>query len=160
MSGVQMMLVLGAMILLSMVVLTINRAKLFSEQQISQSEYTIAATSVGQGLLNEISSKSFDAATVSKPDAEVSTFTAPGSLGRNSSEIYPNFNDVDDYHRFSRTYSTPRAGDFNVTASVHYINTSQPNTPVNYRTRTKRVTVVVSSPFMEQPVTLFHYFSH
>ena len=84
MSGIQMMLVLASLTLLSILVLSMNRAKLFSDEQLSQSEYIMAATAVGQTLINEISSKSYDAATVSDPHAEISKFTSPGGLGHGS----------------------------------------------------------------------------
>jgi hypothetical protein len=160
MNGVQMMLVLGALTLLSILVLTLNRAKLFSDQQMSNAEYVMAATAVGQTLINEISTKSYDAATAGDEDAEVSSFTAPGGLGAGWWESYPNFNDVDDYNRFSTTVSTPRAGDFGLSCRVQYVNPANPDVPVNTRTRTKRVTVVITSPLMEHPVTLFYFKSH
>jgi hypothetical protein len=160
MGGVQMMLVLGAMTLLSILVLTMNRAKLFSDEQMSQAEYVMAATAVGQTLINDISTKAFDAATAADDYAEVSSFTSPGGLGHGSWESYPNFNDVDDYNRLSTVVSTPRAGDFRVGCRVTYVNPAQPNTPVNYRTRTKRIVVTMQSMFLENPVTLISYKSH
>jgi Flp pilus assembly protein TadG len=160
MGGVQMMLVLGAMVLLSLLVLNINRTQMFSEQQMSQSEYTMAATAVGQSLVNEAAGKAFDAATATDEKAAVSTFTAPRSLGRGSWETYPDFNDFDDYHRFTTTRSTPRAGTFRLAGSVDYVNPATPNTASNVRTRMKRIRVTVTSDFMDQPVILVHYKSH
>ncbi|MFA6235627.1 MAG: hypothetical protein WC824_15770, partial [Bacteroidota bacterium] len=89
MGGVQMLLVLGAMMLLSLLILNTNRAKFFSEQQMAQSEYTIAANAIGQSLISEINSKAFDAATIADEFADVPAFTAPASLGHNPSEVYP-----------------------------------------------------------------------
>lgn len=160
MNGVQMMLVLGALTLLSVLVLTLNRAKLFSDRQMSNAEYVMAATAVGQTLINEISTKEFDAATANNPEAEVSSFTAPRSLGHGSWESYPNFNDVDDFNRYTTTVSTPRAGDFQLSCLVQYVNPSSPDAPVSYRTRTKRVTVTITSPLMDHPVTLTYFKSH
>ena len=160
MGGVQMMLVLGAMVLLSLLVLSINRAQFFSEQQMSQSEYLMAATAVGQTLISEISSKTFDAATATDEKAPVSSFTAPGSLGHGSWEVYPNYNDFDDYHRFTTTVSTPRAGDFRVSCLVDYINPDTPNQRSSVRTRTKRLRVTITSAFLDDPVQLVYYKSH
>lgn len=160
MNGVQMMLVLGALTLLSVLVLTLNRAKLFSDQQVSNAEYVMAATAVGQTLINEISTKDFDAATASDPDADVSSFTGPRSLGHGWWESYPHFNDVDDFNRYTTTVSTPRAGVFRLSCSVQYVEPSNPDHPVKHRTRTKRVTVVITSPLMDHPVTLTYFKSH
>jgi hypothetical protein len=160
MGGVQMMLVLGATLLLSLLVLNVNRSVLSSAGQTSQAEYTLAATSVGQTLINEIASKAFDAATVADPMADSTKFTSPYGLGRGSWEIYPDFNDVDDYHRFSTTISTPRAGDFTLRCNVHYVRPQAPDQRVNVRTRSKRVEVIVSHPLMQDDVRLYYYRSH
>ncbi len=160
MSGAQMFLVLGAILLLSVLLLNTNRTKLLNEQQMSQSEYTIAATAVGQSLISEINSKSFDAATTTDEKAAVSKFTAPRSLGHASSEVYPNYNDVDDYHKLVTKISTPRAGEFDLSVLVDYVNPATPDARSYVRTRTKRIRVVVSSVFMETPVNLVYFKSH
>ncbi|MFZ1731892.1 MAG: hypothetical protein WBQ23_13315 [Bacteroidota bacterium] len=160
MGGVQMLLVLGAMLLLSILVLNTNRARFMSEQQMAQSEYTIAATAVGQSLISEISSKTFDAATSTYEFAAVSSFTAPNSLGHNSSEVYPNYNDVDDYHGFNTEISTPRAGTFRLSVVVDYVNPATPDVRSSVRTRTKRIRVGVASDFLDTPVNLVYYKSH
>ena len=157
MGGVQMMLVLGAMVLLSLLVLGINRAQFFSEQQMAQSEYL---TAVGQTLVSEIAGKHYDAATASNEKAPVSSFTAPGSLGNGWWESYPNFNDFDDYHRFTTTVNTPRAGSFRVSCLVDYVNPSTPNQRSSVRTRTKRLRVSIDSDFLDTPVNLVYYKSH
>lgn len=160
MGGVQMMLVLCAMVLLSLLVLNINRAQLVSDDQMSQSEYIMAATAVGQTLISEISSKSFDAATASDEKAPLTAFTAPGSLGNGYWESYPNFNDFDDYHRFTTTVSTPRAGTFRISALVDYVTLANPNTRSSVRTRTKRLRLTVDSDLLDVPVNLVYYKSH
>jgi hypothetical protein len=160
MGGVQMMLVLSAMVLLSLLVLNIKRAQLVSDQQMSQSEYIIAATAVGQTLISEIAGKPYDAATASDEKAPLASFTAPGSLGHGSWESYPNFNDFDDYHRFTTTVSTPRAGLFRIATLVDYVTLSNPNTRSTIRTRTKRLRVTVDSEFLDSPVNLVYFKSH
>jgi len=160
MNGLQMMLVLAALTLLSVLVLTLNRGKLFSDQQVSNAEYVMAATAVGQTLINEIATKKFDAATVKNPDAEISSFTAPRSLGHGAWESYPSFNDVDDFNGYTTTVRTPRTGDFRLSSRVQYVDAANPDTPVKHRTHTKRVTVTISSPLMEHPVTLTYFKRH
>ena len=160
MSGVQMMLVLGAITLLSLLVLNLNGSLLSSDDQMAQAEYTMAATSVGQMMLAKIASKEFDAATVTDQFADPSTFTSPSGLGHAPGEIYPNFNDVDDFHRFTTAVSTPRAGVFNVACLVDYVQPDNPDVPASVQTRTKRVRVAISSPFLAQPVRLVYYRTH
>lgn len=160
MGGAQMMLVLGALVLLSLMVLNINRAQLESERQMSQAEYILAATAVGQSMISEISSKDYDAATASDESAPVSSFTSPKYLGPGSWEAYPNFNDVDDFHRFNTTVNTPRAGTFRISCLVDYVDPMQPNISSGVRTRTKRLRVTVESDFLDEAVNLVYYKSH
>ncbi|MBR9977441.1 MAG: hypothetical protein KFH87_05080 [Bacteroidetes bacterium] len=160
MGGAQMMLVLGALVLLSLMVLNINRAQLESERQMSQAEYILAATAVGQSMISEISSKHFDATTASNESAPVSSFTSPHHLGAGSWESYPNFNDFDDFHRFNTTVNTPRAGNFRIRCLVDYVDPMTPNVTSGIRTRTKRLRVNVSSDFLDDPVNLVYYKSH
>jgi hypothetical protein len=160
MGGVQMLLVLGAMLLLSILVLNTNRAKFFSEQEMAQAEYTLTATAVGQSLVSEIGSKSFDAATATNEFADVSSFTAPNSLGHSSSEVYPNYNDVDDFNGFATSVNTPRAGLFRISVIIDYVHPSYLDVRSSVRTRMKRIRVSVASDFLDTPVTLVYYKSH
>ncbi|MBE0643622.1 MAG: hypothetical protein IH600_06045 [Bacteroidetes bacterium] len=152
-----MMLVLGAMVLLSILALNINRATLFSDEQMAQSEYIIAATAVGQTLISEAASKPFDVATVTNEKAPLTSFTAPSGLGRLTSEVYPDFNDFDDYHRLTVNVSTPRAGTFRLSCLVDYVDPATPNKTSSICTRTKRLRVTVDSDLLETPVNLVYY---
>ncbi len=160
MNGVQMMLLIGASMLLSIHIINVNRASLYSDDQMSQAEYTMAATSLGQSLMHEIASKSFDESTIADPFAEVTTFTAAGSLGPTGGESYPNFNDVDDYNGFKTVLSSPRTGAFDVACRVQYVNAQFPDIPVSTATRTKRITMVLTSSRMIDPVVLTYFSSH
>ena len=160
MGGVQMMLVLGATLLLSLLVLNVNRAVLTSGEQTSNAEYTLTATSVGQTIINEIASRTYDAATATNPKADSTQFTAPWSLGPGSWEHYPNFNDVDDFNNYTTTVATPRAGDYSLRCQVRYVRPHAPDQPLNVRTRTKRVEVIVSHPMMRDNIRLYYYRSH
>ena len=160
MGGMQMMLVIGALMILSITTLNLNRAQFLSETDLSESEYTMTATSVGQTLLNEIGTKAFDQATALSDTAGLASFAAPGALGPNAGEVYPLFNDVDDYNRFSTSVMSARAGEFTIACAVVYVNIATPNTVSTIRTRTKRVTLTVTSPLMSDPVNLVYYKSY
>jgi hypothetical protein len=111
-------------------------------------------------LISEINSKAFDAATIADEFADVPAFTAPASLGHNSSEVYPNYNDADDYHGYTTTVSSPRAGSFRLSVLVDYVNPGSLDVRSSIRTRMKRIRVSVASDFLDNPVTLVYYKSH
>lgn len=145
----QMFMAIGAMIILSLLTITINSSILSSADVSQRSEFTITANGILQSILEEARSKAFDLATVNNPDAKVQDFTGAGSLGPAFGETYPNFNDFDDYNGLDITVATPRAGNFRVTATVTYVNPDSPDNAVNYRTHAKRITVQVTNPYMK-----------
>ena len=160
MSGAQMMLVIGASMLLSIHIININRSTLMSDELISEAEYTLAATSIGKSLLNEIIAKAFDAATVNDDFADMALYTAPDALGPATGEIYPHFDDVDDYNGFTSILTTPRTGNFNVHCIVNYVNPATPGTISSAVTHTKKITVRLTSERLQDPVVLTYYKSH
>jgi hypothetical protein len=160
MQGAQMMLVIGASMLLSVHIININRSVLMSDEQMSDAEYTMAATSIGQSLLHEIASKSFDEATVNDELADDALYTQPASLGPSLGESYPNFNDVDDFNGFGTTLSTPRTGEFTVRCRVHYVDPATPEMVSASVTHTKKIIVQLRSQRLQNPVTLTYYKSH
>ena len=160
MAGMQMMLVIGALMMLSVLTLNLNRAQILSDTELSESEYILTATAIGQTIINEIGTKAYDQATVSSDTASLASFAAPNALGPNTGESYPLLNDVDDYNRLSTTVGSARAGDFTVSCAVAYVDPATPNTIATVRTRTKRVRMTVTSPFMTTPVNLVYYKSY
>lgn len=149
MNSGQMFLAIGAMAILTLLTLTINNSIMNSADISSNSEYTITGNGVLQSLVEEMRSKSFDIATVNNPNASVTDFTAPGSLGPAYGETYPNFNDFDDFNNQTITISTPRSGDYTAYIQVSYVNPDAPDTPVNYRTHAKRATLRLTNPFIK-----------
>jgi hypothetical protein len=160
MGGMQMMLVIGALMMLSVLTLNLNRAQFMNSTEMSESEFIMTGTAIGQTIINEIGTKAYDQITVASDTASLASFTAPNALGPNTGEVYPLFNDVDDYNRLSTVVGSPRAGDFTVRGSVDYVDPSTPNTTSTIRTRTKRVRLTVTSPFMTTPVNLVYYKSY
>ena len=155
MSG-NMFLAIGAMIILTLLTMTINSSILSSADVSQNSEFTITGNGVIQSIIEEIRSKSYDLATANNPDAKVGSFTAPGSLGPAYNESYPNFNDVDDFHNCNINISTPRAGHYNVLCVVVYVDPDYPDTQLNHVSHAKRVSVTVTSPFMKDTLRAVH----
>lgn len=167
MGGSQMFLILGALVLLSILILNVNRTWSGAEEIKTSAEFLLTATNVGQGLIDEISIKAFDQVISIDPNVtDVASLTPPNSLGPDAGETNRNlYNDVDDYHNQTFTVSTPRLGDFNITISVFYVNQNT-MAASNVRTWTKKIqaTIVAPNLFDENmnPYTLklFYYKSY
>jgi len=163
----QMLTVLGALALLSLVSLSINTMIVGKTTVMLDAEAQLNAISIAQTMIDEIMTKSYDAATVDKKIYNADDFTSPGGLGCSSTEksavstpdSYPytsvaGYNDVDDYNNYTRQAATPRMGKFLVTDTVYYVFESDPNVKASVPTFFKKVVVTVRHPNMSSPLQL------
>lgn len=155
----QMLLSLGALILLSTMVLRFNRSVLTSDEVMYNSKFNVLATSLCTSVIEEAKGKAFDqktdSASVTLPDQLSST------LGADYGEIYPNFNDFDDFNDFVKVDSTLPGTIFYITSKVNYIEI-KPTTVliVTNKTWHKMITVTVMSPQMKDAVTMSSTYSY
>jgi len=158
---------LGALALLSLVSLSINTMIIGKTTTMLDAEAQLNAISIAQTMIDEIMTKSYDAATDAKKIYNESDFTSPGGLGCSSTEnaavptpdTYPyksvaGYNDVDDYNNYKRYAATPRLGNFLVTDTVYYVFESDPNAKSSAPTFFKKVVVTVRHPNMNSPLQL------
>ena len=153
------MLSLGALLLLSLVSLRFNSSVLDNTTIETENKVYLTAFSLADDLIEEIKQKAFDANTVNFPTTNPADLTPPSGLGHGSWEVYPDYNDIDDYNGFTKTVSAPHAENYVVTCEVFYVSDSDPNTKVMTQTFYKRVEVIVTSPYMRSPVTLSFIFT-
>ena len=156
----QMFLVLGAVVLLAILVLNVNRTILFSSDNSLQAQAITTTTSVAQQTVDLISSKSFDESTISAAVTDINNFTAPASLSYESGESVNSFDDVDDYKNYSAVVSTPRLGNVSVRVNVGYVNTNLPDVLVSSRTRMKRIEVKAKTIYLPDTLRLYYYSSY
>ena len=162
-----MLTVLGAVMLLSMVSMGVNSMLLDKTTTMLEAEATLNAVSLAQSMIDEVMSKSFDAATVTGRVYRADEFTSYGGLGPSSYEsgnvgtmdTYPYkstkyFNDVDDYNRYHRKAFTPTMGNFFITDSVYYVSETNPDQKSTTPTYYKKVVVTVRHPNMSYPLQI------
>lgn len=148
-----MMITMAAMMLLSTVILNVNRNALNTTQGMAESKYQILAVSLGTALIEEAFSKSFDAETASNNIADDLTDLTV-NLGPSSSEkTKASFNDFDDFDGYTDSTSndpTLLSANFIINSKVYYVDPSKSKKlePVKYRTWHKKIDVSVSSPFL------------
>jgi len=176
----QMMLVAGALTLLSLLAVSINQMLVGQTQTQLDAEASLNAISVAQSLLDEIQTKYYDAAvmpvyqsgtwvTPRVYDNQIaSTMTASIALGPNSAEqsavplpdsTYPHksvagYGDVDDYNGYVRIDSTSRMNGFRSVVKVYYTVDGSPDNVSNVPTCFKRIDVTVTQQSMKHPLTL------
>ena len=156
----QTVLVIGSFMLFSILTLTINSAIIDKIDATYQSESIIAATTLGQALLQEINLQAFDQTTTAGTVDTVSLLTAVNKLGKDGFETYATFNDIDDYNNFSRK-DTITNGIFTSSVRVQYVSAAAPGDTSSVRTWYKKVSVsVTDSKKMTLPITLTNIISY
>lgn len=151
----QTLLVMGAMILLSIAVLSANRIILDRTNSGYQTQATFAAVPIAQAKLDEIRRRAFDQKSISTRIYAASNFTQPVSLGKDAGETTTlTYNDIDDYNRDSVQVSTPVLDNFWVASRIQYVSESDPDQISSSSTFFKRITVTVYHQSMQFPVTM------
>jgi len=165
-----MLLVLGALVLLSMVSISVNSMIINKTSTMLETEANLNAVSLAQSMLDEVLKREYDLATVGGVKVYDSTaFTAPNGLGPSGSEIssvplpdslkrpglnlppsidstYKSdkfYNDVDDYNGYKRLAYSTTLGNFSIIDTVFYVVESDPNVKSNTQTFYKKVVVTV-----------------
>lgn len=160
MGGGQMSLIVGTVVLLAALVLNVNRSLLTSTDQTIEAEAILAGTSAAQQVIDLISDKEFDEATIGTYVENVADFTTPASLGADAGETMSTYDDVDDYDGDSLTVATPRMGNYKAWITVNYVNPASPGTISGSRTRMKRIDVSVYSSYLPDTLEMSYYASY
>ncbi len=161
MSHGQMLLVIGATILFGIATLGIYRGIHRHQRTMVESEILPRAMLHAERFIEEARTRAFDKACVSGSVSSPSELTAPDSLGVESLEIYPVFDDIDDFNGLDKSWQESGA-DFQARITVNYSdgNLQSGISNVNYRTFMKRFAVTISSDYLDYSVTLNHLFTY
>ena len=156
----QMMLTIGALVLLSTLMLRVNTNNLQTDSIRAEAQYGVLATSIITSIIEEAKSLAFDATTDSNSITSVNDLTPALNLGPGFGENYGSFNDFDDFHGYTRVDSSMPSAVFDVSCEVFYIHTSNLKTKYHSRTWHKMITVQVSSAFMRDTIKQSSIYSY
>ena len=153
------MLAVGAMMLLSVSILGINNKFLNTSTVLYNTKFGVLAVSLGASIIEEANGKAFDLAGSTDAIKFLSQLTPSSGLGPANGEVYPNFNDFDDFNGYHRTDSVKIAASpdaplktfavFDIDCKVRYVSESNPATISSATTWHKRLDVSVTSPSMK-----------
>jgi type II secretory pathway pseudopilin PulG len=150
----QMLLVLGAMLLFSIALPSLNNAVLFSESNQIVTQVENSALAVAQGYLSEAAVKIFDEVCLTSPPLIAAQLTPVASIGSDAGETYPNFDDVDDYGDLTLVDTTAFPSiTFNISGAVDYVDPDNPETTSAAPTFVKRLRVTVTSSYLVDPAS-------
>lgn len=155
----QMMLGVGAMVLLSIVVLRVNNSFLLTNSAMMESKFDILASSLAQSVIEEAENKHFDKYSIGNPITDVSSFTPVDSLGPDS-EVYSEYNDFDDFNGYTRDVTNLPSANFHISCTVNYVNPANPDVISNSKQWSKKITVTVSSISSQDTIKIASIFSY
>ncbi|MDI6766359.1 MAG: hypothetical protein QME52_06005 [Bacteroidota bacterium] len=163
----QILLIILALWLLATIQLTINSSITRASLVTMDSEARIDAISVGQAMIDEIQSKSFDSCAVNDTIYFLNKLTPSSKFGpdrtiektvlANDKEPFKSmilFNDVDDYHRYTRIVTPTHLGEFFVRDSIIYVRANDQNVYSATPTWYKKIIVVVKHPNLVDSVVI------
>jgi hypothetical protein len=163
----QMLLTIGALLLLSILILRVNTSQIMISDAQTDSKFTLVAISLANSMLEEAKQKAFDEACVdASVKNELTELTTTANLGKDAGEVYPDFDDFDDYAYFSYpdnplidttaiyNSNTGQYETFRIYARVGYVEPNNLDVFVANRTWYKKMTVRVECDAIEHPVEI------
>lgn len=161
----QILLALGAMFLLSMLILNTNKNSLTTEDVMYDSKFGILANSLGASIIEDATKKHFDNNSDTAYITNPSGLVTAAKLGPDAGEDANNpatFNDVDDYNNYSYVDSTMPSAVFHILCKVYYVNPANPDVPISSQNWHKKIEVDVWSVSMQDTIkqsSIFSYWS-
>lgn len=162
----QTMLTMGAMMLLSFLILRFNSIHLTSAEASYNSKLGIVATSLANSLLEEAKDKAFDEVVLDTTKTINSYNDFSTTLGAESGEFYPHYDDFDDYNNLLhidslslRNSETGAPTKFEIRAKVEYVSDSNPDVKSSIKSYHKKMSVSVFNDAMVDTVKVSTIFS-
>ncbi len=144
----QMLIGIAAIVMLSKLVLSGNNLMSTGEDMFLASQAIVEATTVGQSMIERITTRSFDNSIAAHGSPDSLSFAA---IGRDAGEVDgadSTFNDIDDYNGYTQTVQSPKFGPMVVTCSVFFVRSTAPHDSLGSKTFMKRINVRVDNTFM------------
>ena len=150
----QVLLVLGAVILFSLMLPSLNESILYTDLNQLVTQVENSALGLAQGFLSEAATKVFDEVCLTTEPDSPDQLTPVVDLGREVGESYPGYDDLDDYADLALMDSTAFTSiQFTVSGAVDYMDPSNPEIISPSPTFIKRLIVTVTSSYLIDPAT-------
>lgn len=161
----QMLLTTGAIVLLGMTIITVNRSFSTQGAVLQNTEIGVYAVSLATSTVEEASGRAFDENTVDNAVTSPNSMTAAVSLGPETGETTSpsstlNFDDFDDYNNVTLGFKVAGVDSFTVKCNVYYIDPTAPEVKVSTQTFNKRLDVKVYGTMKQDTVKMSYIFSY
>ena len=156
----QLLLTLGAMILLSFTIVNTNKSILLAGDVVNSTKYGVLASSLAVSIIEEASGKAFDTKSETMGIGNVANMTPYNLLGPETGETYATFDDFDDYNNLTKVDTTLTSARFTIKCKVYYVDDTAPATMVTTQTWHKTMEVLVFSQNMTDTIKMSTIFSY
>ena len=156
--GKETLITLAAIVLFGLLIYNTLNNVLISTDRTIDANYILTGTSLGQSIIKEISSKSFDENCISATPEDSIEFSLP--LKAEYGETYSDYDDIDDYNGFTKIVSTENTGNYEIKTSIDYVRSNNPSQISVSNTRTKRISVKDYSEMIIDTLKLYYYSSY
>ena len=144
----QTLITIGAIVLLSVILLRINTNFLTTRTVLNDTKAEVMAISLATSTMEKANSLSFDSISDTTSISSLGQLTQPFALGPETGEISDTlFDDFDDYNGFTKQ-DTLSSGVYTTLCEVVYVNPLTPDQATNSRTWHKKLIVRVTGNTM------------
>ncbi len=150
----QSLFAIGALILLSLNIMSVNTRILRTDEVALDSKIGVLATSIGTSTIEEASKLAFDESTKDDGVSALSSLSLP--LGQEITGVIDDFDDYDGSVQKDTIFTIP----FTSVCKVDYINTNNPDGSTSSKTWHKKLTISISSPFARDTIKMSTIYSY
>jgi hypothetical protein len=154
------MLTTGAIVLLGLTVMTVNRTFSTHGSILTQTQIGLYGISLAASRIQDAASQSFDEATKDSGITSTTYLTAAGSLGKETGDVTTNLDDFDDYNNLVTGEKIMGVDTFVVRSYVHYVSDAAPDIDLASKSWHKRIDVRVTSFGNTDTIKLSYVFSY
>lgn len=155
--NIQTFITIGAIVLLGILGINLNRIMSNAEQTKINSESILTANSLAQEVIAEVKQKNFDKNVGDEITVNVANLTPVNQFGATQGKPVSQFKGVEEYHNHKRTVKTKRLGDFHIVVVVSYVKDNDFTQVSQIQTRTKEILVKVSNNYLLDTLRLRMY---
>ena len=158
----QMLLTLGALILLSTLTLRVNTSQLTTQDTMQNSKFGVLAVSVASSIMEEASEKAFDEKSVENSIDDTKSLSKRDKNGfkTDPGENPDSSNTFDDFDGYSKIDLTMPSAVFNVSCIVNYVDPDKKDFITTKNSWHKQLIISVTSPSMSDSIKMTKIFSY
>lgn len=140
MNASQLILLFASLVILSTAILLTNRASIETQDERIAARNLYLTLNASKSLFEEIKTKIYDEKIISMISLNKDSLTSISKLGPEN-EVYPNFDDIDDFNGFTKNITSEINQIHNISVRVNYVSESNPDILSSVPTYYKLVTI-------------------